>query len=141
MRSLANAALTIGLLVAQSGCVTSGQPSRESAGLALTSQRRQADRLDAMDLQQVEAATLADAIRQLRPEFFTPRPPVRITGPLPTSVVYVNGQYQGGLEMLSTIPLPTVVEVTRLSSTLAKSRYGSFCPCDGGVVDVKVRAP
>lgn len=97
------------------------------------------DRILADELPQVRGSSAADAIRQLRPNFLQAslRGPARLSAQPPA--VYVNGQHVGGIEALEIIGLQTVEEIRHLDPTAAKSMFGSYCPCDGGIILVQMR--
>ena len=98
------------------------------------------DRIAAGDLSTVQGRTAADAIRRLRPEFLrAPDDRTSITVSPASPTVYVDGRYAGELSVLDLIPLDVVVEIQRLDSVAAKSLFGSYCPCSGGVILVRVR--
>ena len=58
---------------------------------------------------------------------------------MPAVSVYENGRYIGGVDMLSGIPLGILVDVRRIEPVEAMIRFGSTCPCDGGVILVRTR--
>lgn len=97
------------------------------------------DRILPPEFTQVRGASAADAIRQLRPQFLriSQRGPARLS-PQPPAV-YVNGQHVGGIEALEIIGIRTVEEIRHLDATAAKTMFGSYCPCDGGIILVQRR--
>ena len=94
------------------------------------------DRIAAGDLGTVQGHTAADAVRQLRPEFL--RAGGRPTSPV-TASVYVDDRYAGGLEALELIPLRVVTEIRYVGAVAAKSMFGSYCRCNGGIIQVRIR--
>ena len=92
------------------------------------------------DLAKVRGTTAADAVRELRPEFLRPggrriTPSSSPDGPS----VYVDSRHAGGTDALSLIPLGAIVEVRYLDPVAAKGLFGSYCPCDAGVILVRTR--
>ncbi|MGH7636336.1 MAG: hypothetical protein ACREOK_01690 [Gemmatimonadaceae bacterium] len=53
--------------------------------------------------------------------------------------VYVNGQHVGGVDALEIIAIGMVIEVRHLDAIAAKSMFGSYCPCERGVILVQMR--
>jgi hypothetical protein len=91
------------------------------------------------DLRKVQGTTAADAVRQLRPEFMRGGRRTNDASP-PTPSVYVDGRHAGGVDVLSLIPLTPVVGILYLDAVAAKSLFGSYCPCEGGVVYVRTKS-
>jgi hypothetical protein len=54
--------------------------------------------------------------------------------------VYLDGRFAGGPEALGRIPLAVVIEIRYLIAMAAKSEFGSYCPCDAGVILVRTGA-
>jgi len=52
----------------------------------------------------------------------------------------VNDAYVGGLEALRLIPIDAVTDARYLTAFAARSWFGMFCPCAGGVIVVSTRA-
>jgi hypothetical protein len=94
------------------------------------------DSIGAGDLEIVQGTTAADAVRQLRPEFLRVRG--RQTAATLASV-YVNAQYVGEPEVLSSILLTEVRGIRYLSAMTAKASFGSSCRCEGGVILVRTQ--
>jgi hypothetical protein len=117
--------LVAGALVA--ACAPAGVRSSSDVG----SHNR--DVVTAAELAGTHSANLDDALRQLRPEFFTARGVSSIrqgTPDLPT--VYLDGTKLGGLETLRNIDIGVVLEVRRLTPREATIRLGTDSP--GGVL-------
>jgi hypothetical protein len=73
------------------------------------------------------AHTAYDIVRMLRPRWLERREPLTPTSAAlesPSVIVYVNDVSAGGADVLSTIPVETVLELRWLSSTEAAGRYG-----------------
>jgi hypothetical protein len=92
------------------------------------------------DLAKVHGTTAADAVRQLRPEFLRAggRRMSQPASPA-TPSVYVNGRHAGGADVLSLIPLRTLVEIRYVDAVAAKGLFGSYCPCEAGAILVRIR--
>jgi hypothetical protein len=101
---------------------------------------RAGDRIVPGDLAKVRGTTVADAVRQLRPEFLRAGGR-RMSHPASpaTPSVYVNGRYAGGGDVLGLIPLSVLIEIRYLDAVAAKGVFGSYCPCDGGAILVRTR--
>ena len=97
---------------------------------------RPSDRILSSELRALEANTAAEAIRQLRPEFLRTVPSQQVGVRAATPAVYVDNRLAGGLEALAGIPLGLVSEIRRFSPLSAKSTFGSYCECQGGVIVV-----
>ena len=94
--------------------------------------------ITAAQLQGANVTTMQDALRRLRPQLFTHRAAYAVSDPFRGyPVLYVDGQLQGGLDLLSTIPLNAVRSVHFISGNEGYAWFGRFHP--GGVVDVKIR--
>jgi hypothetical protein len=114
--------------------------SQQRTGLEPPRRERGSDQILASELATFRGTTLAEAIRQLRPEFLRTSPTRTITGKPALPTVYLDGRPAGGLDVLGTIPLAPVVEIRFVTAMAAKSVYGSYCACDGGVILVRTRA-
>lgn len=94
--------------------------------------------ITAEQLRSANATTLPDALRRLRPLLFTRRAALSGLDPYRGyPVLYIDGQLQGGLDLLSTIPLHAVRSVQVLSGSEGHALFGRYHP--GGVVEVNVR--
>ena len=87
----------------------------------------------------MRANTAADAVRRLRPEFLRSTPTNTFSKAAAFPNVYLNGHYAGPLDMLSTIPAAPIVEIRYVTTSAARSAFGSYCACDGGVILVRTR--
>ena len=101
---------------------------------------RPSDQILPSELRLVSGRTAADAVRQLRPEFLRVAPTRTINGQPVLPSVYLDGRPAGGLDALGTIPLLPVVEIRYVTAVAAKSVFGSYCDCAGGVIVVRTRA-
>ncbi len=125
-------ALALGglLLACAPGATTGGAPVSHNRAVVTPA-----------ELVATKATNLYDALKQIRPEFFTPRgvSSIRLATPdLPT--VYVDRNLLGDLESLRTIDVGIVREVRRLTPSEASIRVGRDFP--GGVLLVTtVRQP
>ena len=112
-------------------------PAKESGDLPYGAETSRAV-ITARQLQSVSFTTTQDALRVLRPLIFTQRAPFAVRDPYRGyAVLYVDGQLQGSLEMLNTIPLQAVRSIQILSGSEAHALFGRFHP--GGVVEVNIR--
>lgn len=107
--------------------------------LDVTPRERHPDRILPSELRAGGGATVLDAVRQLRPEFLRLSPPRSVYGEPARPSVYLDSRYAGTLETLGTLSLEPVEEIQRLSAVAAKSVFGSYCKCDGGVIHVRTR--
>jgi len=96
-----------------------------------------ARRITAVDLRTVQGKSAFDAVLRLRPEFLVATDRRFGLSPASARSVYENGLYVGGIDHLEFIPLQAGVSIRRLSAVEAKSIYGSYCRCDGGVISVR----
>lgn len=95
------------------------------------------DRIAAAELATIRGNT-ADAVRKLRPEFLRVHDQrTSVSGSATTPSVYVNGRYAGEASVLELIPLAVVLEIRYVDAIAAKSMFGSYCPCDQGVIFVR----
>ena len=87
------------------------------------------------------STTAYDAVRMLRPEFLRRRFPSTVSpdGQLPT--VYVDGRFEGGVEMLRTLPASAVVRIQLLTPVEAGHRFGTAHDHRGGAILVQMRQP
>lgn len=133
--------LALAMALACSRAATVGQSTAVTRDDTMEAPRdfARSDRILAAEFTQVRGSSAAHAVRQLRPQFLysSQRGPARLAQQLPA--VYVNGQHVGGIEALEIIGLQTVEEIRHVDPTAAKSMFGSYCPCDGGVIMVQMR--
>jgi len=137
-------ALYAGSLLICSACarhsLNAAGPRQQGAdGARTTSRRAGHDVITAEELRSVKAASLLEAIERLRPEFLKPRLDLPSGPTLTAPKVYLDDGYAGETSVLSSIPPIAVVEVRYLSSSRAQDRYGAYCNCSGGVIQVRVR--
>ena len=136
VRLRASVALLLG-----SACVHA--PERQVVAWPQASDREQtaafarpSDRILSSELRVIDANTAAEAIRQLRPEFLRAAPSQQIGVRAASPAVYVDNRLAGGLDVLAAIPIGLVSEIRRLSPLTAKTTFGSYCECQGGVIVV-----
>jgi len=128
-------------LLLVSACVR--PPERQVMAWPQTSDReataalaRPSDRILSSELRALDANTVAEAIRQLRPEFLQTAPSQQVGVRAASPAVYVDNRLAGGLDVLAAIPLAFVSEIRRFSPLSAKTTFGSYCECQGGVIVV-----
>ena len=138
-------------LVTSAACVparlsSNGQSSLDSetafiiSPLNASSARSSARHLGRADLLSVDGESVADAVRQLRPDWLRPnRAPGRATELVRPSV-YINGAYAGSPDELRLVPLGTALDLRFLPPSAAWDQFGAACRCDGGVILVVTRA-
>jgi hypothetical protein len=83
--------------------------------------------------------SLDEAVRRLRPEWLRASPSARQSAEPGAASVYTRDSYVGGLEALRLIPIAAVEEMRYLTPTAARSWFGMFCRCAGGVIVVTTR--
>lgn len=131
------------LLSTLAACVPPTRTARSSAGepLGLEAPRDYvpSDRILPAEFKRVRGMSAADAVRELRPHFLRAGTRYSAAGVAVAPTVYVNDQYIGGAETLEIIGLQMVLEIRHLDAVTAKSLYGSYCRCDGGVIHVRMR--
>ena len=141
-RDAAMRAVSVGLALALTTTCVRPDPATDVAPQNLREARttgRGSDRLLPSDFQLVPIRTVADAILRLRPEFLAPIASKTVAGSASLPSVYLDGVHAGGLDALASIPLDAVLEIRRLTSVAAKHQFGSYCPCEGGVILVRTR--
>lgn len=127
------AVLVAGALV--TACATAGVRSSSDVG------SHDRNVVTAAELASTHSANLEDALRQLRPEFFTTRgvSSIRLGTPdLPA--VYLDGTKVGGLDTLRNIDIGVVLEVRRLTPREATIRLGADSP-GGALLVTTVHRP
>jgi len=101
---------------------------------------RSSDLLTATELLQARAVTTAAGVRQLRPSFVRGIRSMTASGMVDVSPsVYLNGGYLGGLDALESVSLDAVQEIRFIRPAQAHDFWGSWCPCDGGVIHVRTK--
>lgn len=120
-------------LVFALGCASGGGvPSPAGPG-------RARDLITGEQLVATHAASLYDAIRQLRPEFLRPHVSGTITNPQPPlPVVYVDHVSLGGLDALRNFQPTAVYDVRYVNAADATTRYGTGHM--GGAIEVRTIA-
>lgn len=112
--------LTVGLTAVLGGCASA------TGGSSGTSSNRNV--LTRSELMETNAPSVYDAVRRLRPRWLRPRG-FTTTGTdaslLADIPVYRDGVRAGGLEMLETMEITSVVEVHYISATDATTRWGT----------------
>lgn len=98
------------------------------------------DRVARDELAPLANVNFEDALRRLRPEWMRPAPTMREASEPGVASVYVNESYVGGLDALRLIPIEAVTNARYLTPTAARSWFGMFCPCAGGVILVSTRS-
>ena len=127
-----------------SACATAGRSAEVEYYSSTTGDIRppvrSPGRIVAADLANVQGLTAMDAVRQLRPEFLraTGRQ-ASVSSTPPEASVYENDRYAGGIDVLNRFPLRVIAEIRRVEAVEAKARYGTACPCDGGVILVRTQ--
>jgi hypothetical protein len=118
------------------GCRSAG-PSADRT--TLRSSSAPAYELDAITLPELGSASVHsayEAVARFRPDFLKPRrTSSNPNGEFP--VVYVDGRYEGGVDVLRTIPVGVVAEVRYLRPVAANHDLGRFHA--GGVISVRTR--
>ena len=130
--------ILLGSLAATSGCApavaASGRTSFEQRRLAPVGRQSPSDRLVRRDFGLLTELPLDEAVRRLRPEWLRVSPSARQSAEQASASVYANDSYVGGLEALRLIPVGAVEDMRYLTPSAARSWFGMFCPCAGGVI-------
>ena len=130
--------ILVGSLAATSGCApavaASGRTSFEQRRLAPVGRQSPSDRLVRQDFALLTELPLDEAVRRLRPEWLRVSPSARQSAEQASASVYANDSYVGGLEALRLIPVGAVEDMRYLTPSAARSWFGMFCPCAGGVI-------
>jgi hypothetical protein len=129
---------SIGGCGAPAGQVMRVDVSPMNGGFEPPRRERPSDVILPAEIRAIQANTAADAVRQLRPEFLR-SVPTSMFFKAPAPSVYLDGRYAGSLDVLSTIPVAPIVEIRYVTASAAKSAFGSYCACDGGVILVRTR--
>ena len=97
-------------------------------------------RLTANEIIDSRVTSTAEAVRHLRPEFLRATSTPTLTGVARVQPsVFLNGDYAGGPEVLETIPLAAIEEISLIHAAQAHSRWGASCQCAGGVILVRTK--
>jgi hypothetical protein len=137
----------IGLLVAfgsfAGACRTATpSPSQSQYRLSVSSAESAAKRgrnvLGYTEFAQWRTLTAYDVVERYRPEFLQRRLPASAGSPTGGfAVVYIDGNRQGGTDVLRTIPATAVEEIRYLSPAAAGIEFGWANP--GGIILVRFR--
>ena len=126
-----------------SGCApavaASERSTYEQRALAPVGRQSPSDRVVQQELGAVTGANLEEALRQIRPEWMRPTPTSRQAAEPGLASVYLNDAYAGGLDALRLIPIDAVTDARYLTPSPARSWFGMFCRCAGGVILVSTR--
>jgi hypothetical protein len=117
----------------------SGQTSYEQRMVVPVGRQAPSDRVGRDELDALSGVSFEEGLRRLRPEWMRPAPATRQAGEPAVASVYVNDAYAGGTEALRLIPIDAVTNARYLTPTAARSWFGMFCPCAGGVILVSTR--
>jgi hypothetical protein len=97
--------------------------------------------LTANELLTANVTSTQEGVRRRRPEFLRPvllpTPDMGTVQTYPS--VYLNGVYAGGVDALERVPLSVVDEIRFVRASQAKDRWGSYCPCNAGVIAVRTK--
>lgn len=144
MRS--KAAWVSAAIIAFAACAGSNDPSFDPSPESLSVVDAQqplsarSELLTASDLLRARAQWTAEAVRRLRPDFFRATPILNGSAVVQAApVVFVNGMFAGGLEVLESIPLDAVDEIRLLRPIRGYEIWGPACRCSGGAIQVKTR--
>lgn len=103
-------------------------------------QDARARRVGEDELRSLADQSLAQALMQLRPDFLRPNPAGHLPGgAVARPSVYMDNTYVGAVDALQLVPVAWVTEVVLLRPSAAHDRFGSYCPCDAGVLMVTMR--
>ena len=135
------AILLVPLAVAACGPAIAASASTpyEQRALAPVGRQSSSDRVARSELAPLSELTFEEALRRLRPEWLRPSPTTRQASEPGVASVYVNDAYVGGLDALRLIPMDAVTDARYLTPSAARSWFGMFCPCAGGVILVSTR--
>lgn len=126
-----------------SACASAGggvaSMSYEQRELAPVGRRSSSDRVAPQELAAVADGNLEEALRRIRPEWMRPSPTTRQAAEPGLASVYLNDAYVGGFEALRLIPIEAVTDARYLTPTAARSWFGMFCRCTGGVILISTR--
>jgi hypothetical protein len=127
------------LAMLETACVAPAMEPNEQRLIVFPStsrQEREPRLIRADELRSTDAGSLREAIEKTRPDFLRATPAVfPSTEPL-FPLIFVDGTYIGGSDILQLIPVAETKEVRYLRPTAARLAFGAFCRCDGGVVAV-----
>ena len=124
----------------EAACRTAA-PSLERYDLSASSAdsvaRRQRNVLGRAEFELLRAASAYDVVQQYRPEFLRQRNVGAAATTVAVASVYIDGNRQGGAEVLRRIPAAVVDEIRYLSPTAASMEFGRAG--SGGIILVRLR--
>jgi len=135
--------LVAGLAVAVActpAVVATQRTTYDRHALAPVGRQTSSERVARQDLAPFADVGLEEALRRIRPEWLRANPTARQAAQPGLASVYVNDAYVGGLEALRLIPIDAVTDARYLTAFAARSWFGMFCPCAGGVIVVSTRS-
>lgn len=118
------ALLLAALLLTTPGCA--GTRNNRSAA-----ESPRSDVIDAAEISKTSALNAYDAVRLLRPAFFTGRGPSTLLQPRASSVapvIYLDNQRFGDASSLRNIPVDGIVEIRFIGASEAQMRWGMDHP-------------
>ncbi len=128
------------------GCLPRSNPPSDFVRrqrLTVSEPARSGARSDALTSDEIELSgvlTVSDGVRRLRPEFVRPRVvPGSLGGTLQGPVVYIDGGYAGGLDVLDRVLLDELQDIRLIRAAQAQSWWGASCRCAAGVIHVRTR--
>ena len=135
------AILIVPLLASACGpaVAASAHSTYEQRALVPVGRQSSSDRVARAELAPLADLTFEEALRRLRPEWLRPSPTTRQAAEPGVASVYVNDAYVGGLDALRLIPIDAVTNARYLTPSAARSWFGMFCHCAGGVILVSTR--
>lgn len=113
--------------------------SYEERALLPVGRQAASDRVTPQELAALSDVNLEEALRRARPEWMRPSPTNRQAAEPGVASVYVNDAYVGGLDALRLIPVDAVTDARYLTPSAARSWFGMFCRCSGGVIRISTR--
>ena len=122
-----------------SACGPAVASTYEQRALVPVGRQSSSDRVARAELAPLADLTFEEALRRLRPEWLRPSPTTRQAAEPGVASVYLNDAYAGGLDALRLIPIEAVISARYLTPTAARSWFGMFCQCTGGVILVSTR--
>ena len=130
--------ITLTLAMGVLGCAPVTQ-ERDALSFEPSRRGRGSDEISREEARSVEGTTAADVVARLRPEFLRPKPSRILLEQPVAPTVFHNGAYAGGVDVLGTIPIAPILDIRYLTPVAARSHYGSYCKCEGGVILVRTR--
>ena len=143
MKRRTTATSIVGAFVALSGCGSGMIHANDVAPLGvMTVPARNAslaNRVVRADLASLQETSLDAALSQLRPEWLRVRPSSRQVAEPARASVYIDNVYTGDLGILRLVPVSAVIEVSFLTPSAARDRFGLGCQCAAGAIVVVTR--